>query len=519
MPALVLRRSMRMAQSLLIASLILLGSTAPMRALSASSLPSPAAAIDPPHLLTGLKEVSYNPASANGALMWWHWDPSTVSSDFAAMAAAGARTVRINVDVYSFGYPIPSPTIERELSQVVAIAARHGLRTQLCVFDGWGHDGKSSFANIAGSKAWIASILGPYTSDPRIAFIDVKNEIDLESSPAAYPWARALVPYVKALAGAIPVTLSFSGKNAIGGFQTFLNQTSGLPLDFYDYHFYTDWDGQTAYGVLKGARALVAPKPLYVGETGFSTCTCSTVAPAGVPHTTSALEAYQEKYLRTVELAAEQLGLGVATPWQWYDANPNTPNIASQVEFHYGLYRYDGTPKPAAATMASIWAGVPIDQSFNGGFEQAVQGLTGPFPAGWVASTTAGITVMLDTTTAHSGASSLEIGPTTSAPTAYPTVTTDPIDEAISAGQVVTVSAWAKGTGTTGTVKIMVLWADANGVYISNTPSAPLPLGTTEWTKLTAASTAPPNAAYAEIDLQSHNNAGVSWFDDVSMSE
>lgn len=451
--------------------------------------------------------------------MWWNWHPSTMSSDFATLAAAGARTVRINVDVYSFGYPTPSSTMEGELAQTIAIAHQHGLLVQLCVFDGWGHNGKSSFSDISGSKAWITSVLGPYTSDPRIAFIDVKNEVDLETNSSAYPWVHALVPYVKALAGNIPITLSFSGKDAIGAFQAFLRQTSGLPLDFYDYHFYTNWDGQTAHAVLKAAQALVASKPLYVGETGFSTCTCTDVAPAGVPRTTSALEVYQEKYLRTVELAAQQLGLGVATPWQWYDADPSTSNIAAQVDFHYGLNHYDGTPKPAAATMKSIWAGTPINQSFNGGFEQAVDGSNGPFPAGWIAPTTAGITATLDATTAHSGKYSLEIGPTTSAPSSYPAVTADPIDEAISPGQTLTASAWVKGTGTTGTVRITILWADANGVYIANTPSASLPLGTTGWTKLTTTSAAPANAAYAEIDMQSHNNAGVSWYDDVSVSE
>ena len=58
------------------------------------------------------------------------------------------------------------------LEKVVDLAAHHGLRVELALFDWW-HD----YADVAGSRRWAAALLSPYAGDERIAFVELKNEI------------------------------------------------------------------------------------------------------------------------------------------------------------------------------------------------------------------------------------------------------------------------------------------------------------------------------------------------------
>ena len=63
---------------------------------------------------------------------------------------------------------------------------------------------------------------------------------------------------------------------------------------------------------------------------------------------------------------------------------------------------------------------------------------------------------------------------------------------------------------------LSLAWFDSNGTYLGGSVSAILPAGTTDWTLLNVRAQAPAEAAFVEIHLQSANNAGTVWFDDVT---
>src|SRR5262249_31659562 len=148
-------------------------------------------------------------------------------------------------------------------------------------------------------------------------------------------------------------------------------------------HYYGG-SGEQAYWTLQQAQAAVAPQPLFLGETGYPTSTLVS-GYSNLPLTAQAQEAAQAPFLQTVAYAALRPGLPPPGIWTLDDFVSGTIPLVAQApknpaEYDFGLYRTDGSPKPAAAVVRSIFAGVP-PVGFDEGFEQSV----GSLPAEWSA--------------------------------------------------------------------------------------------------------------------------------------
>ena len=291
----------------------------------------------------GLREVNYYPSTDAWGGMWSDWRPAMIDADMARVASLGTNTVRIFVQPPSFGYPAPQPQYLAELSQFVSIAAAHGLSVHLTLFDSW-----SSYADIAGSKQWAAAILRPFHADPRVAVVELQNEIN-PANPTATAWARTMLPAVRADAG-VPVTVSVTGWNSAAALASLVPALGSSQPDFYDLHFY----GNLPYvaSVFSTAEQIAGDKPLFIGETGFSTNPLQNWP--GIAPTVAAYEAAQASFFYEIELTAYNMGLPPAAPWTLYDFAP-TPFI-SPTEQDFGLFRVDGSAKPAVPVIQAAFA-------------------------------------------------------------------------------------------------------------------------------------------------------------------
>ena len=140
-----------------------------------------------------LRVVSYYPADAGWTRMWEPWRPERIECRSPAPARA-ERECRPRRPARNFiGYPVPEERYRERLREFVDIAARNGLRVQVTLFDWWG-----SYRDIEGSKQWARAMLEPYVGDPRIAFVELRNEIDT-TDPDALAWTRVLVPWLRDL--------------------------------------------------------------------------------------------------------------------------------------------------------------------------------------------------------------------------------------------------------------------------------------------------------------------------------
>jgi endo-1,4-beta-mannosidase len=296
-------------------------------------------------MVPDLKEVNYYPASSGWTYMWSRFDPTAIDRDFARIRALGANTVRIFIQPPVFGFPTVSPVMADRLSEVIGLAAKHSLWVHLTLFDWW-----SQYTDISGSKEWVSSLLSRYRDDPRIAVVELQNELDPQSREAV-AWVTTMLPYLSTV---LPGTLRTVSAASVSPevFALFTHELENSPPDFWDYHYYGP--PADAYSLLSRIKALAAPRPLFVGETGYSTN-------AG-PGDQSAQEQAQAAYYRAVFTAAAALGLPTPAPWTLNDFSPggippSSPAADNAAQYGFGLFQLNGTPKPAAAVVSSWFSG------------------------------------------------------------------------------------------------------------------------------------------------------------------
>jgi hypothetical protein len=296
-------------------------------------------------MVRDLKEVNYYPAVGGWTYMWSRFDPTVIDRDFARIRALGANTVRIFIQPPAFGFPAVRPVMADRLSEVIGLAAKHSLRVHLTLFDLWGR-----FTDIAGSKEWVSSLLSRYRDDPRIAVVELRNEISPQD-PVAMAWVRTMLPYLSTV---LPGTLRTVSAASVPPkvFALLTDELKNSPPDFWDYHYYGPPGG--AYSLLSRIKALAAPRPLFIGETGYST--------DGTPGDQGMPEQAQAAYYRAVFTAATALRLPTPAPWALNDFSPGAippglPLANKPIAYGYGLFQVNGTPKPAAAVVRRAFSG------------------------------------------------------------------------------------------------------------------------------------------------------------------
>ena len=125
--------------------------------------------------LSQFKMVNYYPADGGWTEMWTKWNPIQINEDFVKISAMGANVVRVILPTLTFGFPVPSITYLSKLREVIFLAAKNGLRVDLTLFDLW-----RNVSDLNGSSTWMTDILEGYKSDPEIAFIELKNEENMD---------------------------------------------------------------------------------------------------------------------------------------------------------------------------------------------------------------------------------------------------------------------------------------------------------------------------------------------------
>jgi Cellulase (glycosyl hydrolase family 5) len=461
-----------------------------------------------------VRSISYFPARGGWTLMWTRFDAGAIDRDLTRIAGLHANTVRVIVPASVFGYPEPVTTMTTRLEKMIDLAAHHGLYVELTLFDWW-HD----YADVEGSRRWAAAVLAPYVGDPRIAFVELKNEIRPQDTRAA-EWAAALIPYVRDV-GRRPVAISVPALDPARDLRLLRGALGSAQPDFYSAHFY--WRPELAADYLDAARAAVAPLPLRLGETGYSTAIPYGVLP-GVPASPSAREAQQAYYLRSLALVARRLGLPPIGPWILSDFAPDAippddPGVQRNArEYHFGLFRVSGAAKPAAAELRTIFSGGP-GNGFNGGFEDAVRDEDGrTVPALWRIRRASNASFARDSRVARTGVASARIDGEAAGTRPNAAFAIAPPDPAVRQGDRSTVTAFARAGSQCGQVRLSLRWFSSDGRAVGGIQSGAVLCGKRGWQRLRASGVAPFGAAYVGVYLRAERTVGQAWFDDVSYS-
>jgi hypothetical protein len=474
----------------------------------------PAARADSLGVPEDVRSISYFPARGGWTLMWTRFDADAIDRDLARVAWLRANTVRVIVPARAFGYPEPDPAMSARLERVVGLAAHHGLRVELTLFDWW-HD----YGDVAGSRRWATALLSRYAGDERIAFVELKNELRPQDAGAG-DWAAALIPYVRELTRK-PVTVSVPALDPARDLRLLRSALGAAQPDFYSAHFY--WRPELAAEHLSAAAAAVAPLPLRVGETGYSTAIPYDILP-GVPASPSAREAQQAYYLRSLALVARRLGLPPIAPWVLSDFAPDAippddPGLkGNRREYRFGLFRVSGEAKTGAAELRTIFSG-GLSHGFNNGFEQAVRDERGrSLPALWRIRATPGASFTRDARIARAGRASARIDGAAAGTGPDAAFAIAPPDPAVRPGDRSTATTFARAGSRCGQVRLALRWFGRDGRSVGGAQSAPLRCGPIGWQRLHASGTAPVGAAYVGLYLRASGTVGPAWFDDVAYS-
>ncbi|SNS42074.1 Cellulase (glycosyl hydrolase family 5) [Granulicella rosea] len=460
--------------------------------------------------LNAMKVMNYYPADAGWSLMWENWNSTQINTDFALIASLHANTVRIIINVKDFTAPTPSTTMLNELSQMVTLAHSNGLQVQLTLFDWF-----TSYTNITASKSWVDAVVTPYQNDPRVAFIELQNEMPTTNS-AAMTWAQTMIPYVKTAAGSIPVTISVTsaGANVSVNLQSLITALGSTQPDFYDIHQYYGAPYQDYYSIVESQQvAATQGRPLIVGEFGSST-NAADYSTSDAQSLTS-YEALQDYGYRQMFLAAKTAGIPAPAPWVLYDFVPGSLSNypASSDQYNYGIYLSDGvTPKTSAASLSSYFGSGTVSTSMNNGFENYSGSPS--LPLLWTIYKPTLGNFASDTTHAHSGAASAKIWNSTTSSSGNPSFQIDPLT-VIVPGTSYTASVYVMGLNATGTTEICLSWFNTSGTYTGGSCGGSLS-GTTGWKQISVTATAPAGTIYTVIYLTSASNTGTAWFDDVT---
>jgi hypothetical protein len=466
----------------------------------------------PPLHVGSVRMVNYYPENAGWVYFWQRFPTRIINRDFNHAHWLGANTVRVFVHPSVFGYPKPRPQMIDRLEELLQIAQRHHLKLALSLFDGF-----DRYDDVDGSEQWARALLHNYTDDRRIAYVEVKNEVD-PTNRRATSWASHLISDLHSFAPLMPLTISAPGTGGADTLALLKRHVGSDDLAFYSFHYYggTEW----AASELAQAKEITGPSHLLIAETGYAS-TPENDRATGLPPYRAAQEDWQAHYLSTVAYAARSLGLPPPAPWTLDDfepgAIPAAMRLSQRVEqYHYGLFRTGGSPKPAAYVVRKAFIHGQVSTDYHEGFEERLDTPNGPLPLGWRLFAPSGATFAWDDHVAHTGRASGRISHSDSSPTMVPAFFTTPVDDSIVPRALYTVSAWARGENATGDTHISIAWYAADHHYVGQTRSAPLPTGTTDWTQLTVSGRAPAGAVCYQIHLKSADNSGTVWFDDVS---
>ena len=306
--------------------------------------------------------LNYYPAASPWRAFWEAFDPEIIAADMALMADLGANSVRIFIPLAPF-----LADAEARLAQLetfVQLADAAGLSLVPTLFDL-----KGSYAPHTWPQDWayLSAVLRTLQAHDNIAFIDMKNEPDLDQNyvdPAlVQAWLRTMVGLARDQAPEFAYTVGWSSAQAV--------QLIDL-VDVVTYHDYASLRGTAAR--LAAVQARANGKPVVITEIGETSW-------RGIPLFAGSSPAYQARSLETrlaalsgsadfvgvqgVQGAQGAQGAQGVFVWTLHDfENLDSSAIGGSFinknrQRRFGLFNSAGQAKPAAAIVRKAFSPTP----------------------------------------------------------------------------------------------------------------------------------------------------------------
>jgi hypothetical protein len=291
-----------------------------------------------------IRGVNYYPPQAP----WRHFlidsTPDEFTHDLNLIQSAGLNAIRIFLWYGGlFACPgsgiVPNVAAFARLDSLFHAAAEHGLRVLVTL-----NDLPDLFQHPLYTEADLPAvqtdfIVMRYLNEPAILAWDLRNEGDID-----YIRGYAHRSDVSAWLDRMSVDVRAHDPNHLitAGWE----EDSGVTVEDVDFVSFHHWTTADALHSRVVALRAVTKKPIVVEEIGYSAATAG--------------ETNQADYLKDALQTAEADQVGGWIVWQAFDTLPqwacNPPDCpgADSAEYHFGLWRTDGSPKPAAQAVQFV---------------------------------------------------------------------------------------------------------------------------------------------------------------------
>jgi hypothetical protein len=292
-----------------------------------------------------LKGLNYYPSAKPWGYMWLQWDGPLVEHELGrAKRELGINTVRAlvpyrRVEGWSDGMGNVNSSMLGRLREFVEIAGRHDLKVIVTLFD-W-HDGVSppGSAQEGYELSYLRTIVDAFKDDDRVLMWDIHNEPDHYPAWGAgqatdvVGWLARMSDAIRAIDTRHPLTVGVGKWGSLwhpgADGRTIADISDVISVHSYD---------AAAFGTMVAETKARTPKPLLLEEFGWPTG-----PDCRGPFFDESSQVYM--YRQANKLLDEGALVGMLG-W-WYQDPPVHLSYSYDENGWYGLYRRDGSAKPA----------------------------------------------------------------------------------------------------------------------------------------------------------------------------
>jgi hypothetical protein len=292
-----------------------------------------------------LKGLNYYPSAKPWGYMWLQWDGPLVERELArARRELGVNTVRAlvpyrRVEGWTDGVGNVNPSMLGRLREFVQIAGRQDIKVIMTLFD-W-QDGVSppGSAEEGYELSYLRTIVDAFKNDDRVMMWDIHNEPDhypawgAGEATAVVGWLGRMADAIRTIDSEHPLTVG------VGKWQSLWHPgPDGRTIaDISDVISIHSYDAAVFPTMVADVKARTT-KPVLLEEFGWPTG-----PECRGPYFDESSQVYM--YRKALQLAEEGTLVGMLA-W-WYQDPPVHLSYSYDENGWYGLYRRDGSPKPA----------------------------------------------------------------------------------------------------------------------------------------------------------------------------